>query len=136
MNPDNELPRDYFKIPFELNALATKYKLSWDKARKLWFKSWTHGIKPNLPELNQYKYSFRTNKFLTGKSNTMLVALHYWPINDATATGALLANIPLKQDKNKKWYLPEFSDSKEQFRINLNTMTTKFGNPKTVIFRK
>lgn len=141
-----ELPRDYYKIPFSEKELANKNKLAFDTERKLWFKTWDRGIRVNIPELNKYRWSIYSAKFLNTPSTIhptsstkpviAMTFLHYWPINDATATGAILADIPLRQDKNNKWYLPEYTVSGEKFQKNLSTMIGKFGNPKTVTIQK
>lgn len=71
----------------------------------------------------------------TPKHKIEMEVLHYWDINEATAIGALLADIPLRQDKYKKWFLPEYNTSGKTFKENLKTMTEKFGMPKTVYLK-
>jgi hypothetical protein len=71
----------------------------------------------------------------TDKHKIQMDALHYWDINEATAIGALLADVPLRQDKYKKWFLPEYNTSGKTFKDNLKLMTDKFGIPKTVYLK-
>ena len=139
----DDLPRDYYKIPFAEKALANKHKLVFDSDRKLWYKTWYEGIRVDIPELNKYRWSIYSNKFLVATPPTsdnkpviVMTALHYWDMNDATATGVLLADIKIRQDKNGKWYLPEYNTSGEKFLRHLKELTEKLGEPKTVILHK
>lgn len=71
----------------------------------------------------------------TEKHKITMDALHYWEINEATAIGILLAEIPMRQDKHDRWYLPEYNTSGKTFRDHLKLLTEKFGHPRTVYLK-
>ena len=57
-----------------------------------------------------------------------LVRLHYFDVHDEQAA----QDIGLKQDRNQRWYLPQYTTSGSRFDQKATTAIRLFGKPNTV----
>lgn len=146
-----EMPRTYFKLPFNMKDEAKAVGMRWDPDKKMWYKQSASTY--TNPKFDPYLYDPLAGKWgepapaatpapqaadapaqapAAAKPDIKMTHLHYLRMTDDQAAAEQAAGVKVKKDKKGRWYFPQYNVSGRKFQADFETLKNKYGSTGSV----